>query len=198
VKGEVASVQPASPSFDSILEAAQRAIAEKGPGPLTMSAVAVAAGISRPTLYRWFPTKADLLEAVAARAEHRFDVGLQAVIDSHRVPKRRLDAALRYLMTYLDNSLMSDPISVDPAFVLGSLARSIGPHIKSLARQLDDALLEVPAVRAGNLSREQAAELFLRLAYSHYLVPNADADALLATMRDFAGIPSRRARVLTG
>jgi AcrR family transcriptional regulator len=191
-------VQTASPSVDSILEAARRAIAEKGPGPLTMSAVAAAAGISRPTLYRWFPTKADLLEAVSALEEHRFDVGLQKVIDSHRAPKRRLDAALRYLMGYLDNSLMPDPISVDPAFVLDSLARSIGPHIKSLARQLGDALLEVPAVRAGTLSREQAAELFLRLAYSHFLVPNADADALLATMRDFAGIPNRRTRALTG
>jgi AcrR family transcriptional regulator len=163
-----------------------------------MSAVAAAAGISRPTLYRWFPTKTELLDAVAARAEHRFDVGLQAVIDAHRVPKRRLDAALRYLMTYLDDSLMSDPVGVDPAFVLDSLRRSIVPHIEILARLLDDALLEVPAVRAGVLSREQAAELFLRLAYSHYLVPGADSEALLVTMRDLAGIPRRRARSLTG
>lgn len=40
--------------------------------------------------------------------------------------------------------------------------------------------------------------MFLRLAYSHYLVPHNDTDVLLATMRDFAGIPRRGARVLVG
>jgi hypothetical protein len=43
-------------------------------------------------------------------------------------------------------------------------------------------------VRSGALSREGAAELFLRLAYSHYLVPHADPDALLADLRALAGL----------
>ena len=111
-----------SPSItvDLILEAARRAIAERGPGKLTLSAVASAAGISRPTLYRWFPTKADLLAAIAAYEEERFDIGLQQVIDAHRAPRRRLDAALRYLVNYLDDSLMPDPIGIDPEYALGS------------------------------------------------------------------------------
>ncbi len=41
------------------------------------------------------------------------------------------------------------------------------------------------------MSREQAAEIFLRVAYSHYLVPNADTEELLASMRTFAGLPRR-------
>ena len=36
--------------------------------------------------------------------------------------------------------------------------------------------------------------MFLRLAYSQYLVPSPDADDLLATMRAFAGLPCRRGR----
>ena len=43
--------------------------------------MAGAAGISRPTLYRWFPTKEELLAAISAYEEERFDIGLQRVID---------------------------------------------------------------------------------------------------------------------
>ncbi len=163
-----------------------------------MSAVAVAAGISRPTLYRWFPSKTDLLTAIAAYEEAQFDIGLQVVIDAHRTPRRRLDAAVRYLVNYLDESMMPDSIGADPAFALEGLAKALKPHVEILARLLGDALDEVPAVGTGTLSREQAAEIFLRLAYSHYLVPHPDADVLLATVRDFAGLPRRAARVPAG
>jgi AcrR family transcriptional regulator len=185
-----------STTVESILEAARTAIAERGPGKLTLSAVANAAGISRPTLYRWFPTKDDLLAAMTMYEEERFDVGLQQVIDAHRAPKRRLEAALRYLMNYLDESTMPDPIGVDPEYALKSIAESLGPHIEILARLLGDALLEVPAVRAGALTPAQASELFLRMAYSHYLVPHADPEVLLAMLSDFAGISRRTARLL--
>jgi AcrR family transcriptional regulator len=189
---------PHSTTVESILEAARTAIAERGPGKLTLSAVASAAGISRPTLYRWFPTKEDLLAAITAYEEERFDIGLQQVVDAHRAPKRRLEAALRYLMNYLDESMMQDPIGVDPEYALRSMALSLETHIEILARLLGDALFEVPAVRVGALSPEQAAELFLRMAYSHYLIPHADAEVLLTMMRDFAGISRRTARLMAG
>jgi AcrR family transcriptional regulator len=180
---------------ESIVLAAREALADRGHERLTISAVATAAGISRPTVYRWFPTKSDLLAAIVAYEETQFDIGLQVVIDAHRSPRRRLDAALRYVVTYLDESMMPDPISADPAFALESLSKSLGPHVEILARLLDDALDEVPAVRSGTLSREQAAEMFLRLAYSHYLVPHRDADGLLATVRSFAGLQRRATQV---
>jgi AcrR family transcriptional regulator len=160
-----------------------------------MSAVAAAAGISRPTLYRWFPTKTELLAAVSAYEETQFDIGLQVVIDSQSTRRDQLDAALRYLVNYLDESMMPDPIGIDPAFALESIARSLEPHVDVLVRLLGDALLEVPAVRRGTLSKKQAAEVFLRLTYSHYLIPHPDTDALLATVRDFAGITRRPARI---
>ena len=33
--------------------------------------------------------------------------------------------------------------------------------------------------------------MFLRLAYSHYLVPHAEPEALLADIRGFAGLSAR-------
>ena len=174
-----------------ILAAARRCVSERGTGKLTLSAVAAEAGVSRPTLYHWFPNKALLLGALSAYEVEQFDLGLQALAGAHRSPTRRLDATLRYLVTYLDNSMGPDPIGADPAFALQSLADSLGPHVESLARVLGDALDELPTVRSGALSRQQAAEMFLRVAYSHYLVPHRDPEGLLATLRRFAGLSDR-------
>ena len=185
-------VKPAPTTSEVILAAAQRTIRGHGSERFTLSAVAEEAGVSRPTLYRWFPTKSLLLGAVAAYEVEQFDIGLHALADAHADPARRLDAALRYLVNYLDDSVGSDSIRADPAFALQGLADSLPPHVASVARVLGDALDEVPHVRHGTLTREQAAEIFLRLAYSHYLVPHRDAEELLATMRAFAGLPKLR------
>jgi TetR/AcrR family transcriptional regulator, repressor for uid operon len=180
-----------STSAELILAATRRAIAAKGPGKLTLSEVAAAAGVSRPTLYRWFPTKDDLFVALTQYERNQFDNGLQEEIEAHRSPARRLDAALRYLLTYLDESMGADPIGVDPAFALRSLNESLSAQVDTLVRLLGSALDQVPAVRTRAMSRAQAAEMFLRVAYSHFLVPNDDTEELLASMRAFAGLHRR-------
>ncbi len=181
----------ASTSAEAILQAARRVIAERGPEKFTMSAIAAAAGVSRPTLYRWFPTKDHLLEALTAYEEQLFDARLREVIEAQRTPARKLDAALRLLVTYLDGLMGPDPIGADPAFAIQSLAASLGPQSASLVRLLGGAFEAVPSVRRGHLTRDQAAELFLRMAYSHYLLPHADPEVLLANLRSFAGLSRR-------
>jgi len=178
-------------SAELILAATRSAIAAKGPGKLTLSEVASAAGVSRPTLYRWFPTKDELFTALTEYERAQFDEGLRAEIDTRRSPARRLDAALRYLLAYLDESMGPDPIGVDPAFALRSLNDSLGAQVETLVRLLGASLDQVPAVRSKEMGREQAAEMFLRVAYSHYLVPHPDTEELLACMRTFAGLPRR-------
>ena len=175
-----------------IVAAAQRVIATRGPGKLSMSAVAAEANVSRPTMYRWFPTKDLLLAAITADEVERFDAALQTVIDAHRTPARRLDAALDFVVTYLDEVMPNDPIGVDPAFALQSLADTLPSHAEVLARSLGDALETVPAVGNRALTRVEAAEMFLRIAYSHYLVPHREPVELLRILRGFAGLPRRR------
>lgn len=181
-------------SVDAILAATRRVIAERGSERFTMSAIAAEAGVSRPTLYKWFPTRVELLEALSVYEEALFGARLQEVVEAERTPARRLDAALRFLVTYLDGLMGPDPIGADPASAIQALARSLEPQKATFARLLGDAFDAVPAVRLRHLTREQAAELFLRLAYSHYLVPHDDPEVLLANMRSFAGLKEDRCR----
>jgi AcrR family transcriptional regulator len=185
----LASERPTS--VEAILEATRRVIANRGPAKFTLSAVATAAGVSRPTLYRWFPTKDDLLDALTIYEKERFGVRLQAVIDAQSTPARRLDAAVRCLVTYLDDLMGPDPIGADPAFALHSLAESLRPQTAELVRVLGSSLDAVPAVQSRRMTRAQAAEMFLRVAYSHYLFPHPEPDVLLASLRHFAGLSVR-------
>ncbi|MGI8662163.1 MAG: TetR/AcrR family transcriptional regulator [Acidimicrobiales bacterium] len=188
----MAERQAANPtSVDAILAATRRVVTECGPEGFTMSAIAEAAEVSRPTLYKWFPSKDALLEAFTEYEEELYDARLQAVVDGQRTPARKLEAAIRLLVTYLDALMGPDPIGADPGFALQSLASSLGPQTASFVRLLGDAFDEIPAVRLGRLTREQAAELLLRLAYSHYLVPHPEPEVLLANMRSFAGLSRR-------
>jgi AcrR family transcriptional regulator len=179
-----------STTAEVILAAAIRSVRRKGREKLTLSGVAAEAGVSRPTVYRWFPTKALLLAAMTAEEVEEFDVGLRTLADFHSEPAERFDAALRYIVTYLDDVLGTSAIGADPAFALQSLADSLAPHIESVARVLGDALDEIPGVRNGAMTRQQGAEMLLRIAYSHYLVPSPDPQALLRSFRAFAGLSS--------
>lgn len=185
-------------SVDAILAATRRVIAERGPERFTMSAVATAAGVSRPTLYRWFPTKDDLLTSLTVYEQELYTTRLRAAVDAETGRTRRLDAGLRCLVTYLDGLMGPDPIGADPAFALQSLGASLAPQSEAFVAILGDAMDAVPAVRLGHLSPLAAAELFLRVAYSHFLFPHADPDVLLADLHRFAGMSSRVLADATG
>jgi len=186
---KVAVMDKRTTSADAIVVAACRLLAQLGSHErLSLSAVAEAAGVSRPTLYRWFATREDLLEAISLRQEERFYEGLAAALEIETTPAERLDAALRYLVTYLDETLGTKSLMHEPGFVVRSLATSLPKQRATWARLVGDALARAPAVRAKDLSVEQAAELFLRLAYSHYLIPSPEPEVLLQCMRSMAGL----------
>src|SRR4051794_33614673 len=108
-----------------------------------MSDAATLAGVSRPTLYRYYPTKDDLLRAIARHEQRRFDEGLARAIDG-RAGEDQLDAALRYLVDFLDGHAYQQLVSIEPGFVLERMATSLPAQRKSLVRLLGDALAQTP------------------------------------------------------
>ncbi len=87
-----------------ITEAAIELHGTVGPSRTTLSAVAERAGVERRTLYRHFPTEADLFEACSS---HYFTANPWPDIDEWRAirdPRQRLERALDELYAYYERT----------------------------------------------------------------------------------------------
>ena len=87
-----------------ITEAAIELHGSVGPSRTTLSAVAKRAGVERRTLYRHFPTEADLFAACSA---HYFSANPRPEVASWRAirdPQRRLERALDELYAYYERT----------------------------------------------------------------------------------------------
>src|ERR1700689_742200 len=81
-----------SATEERILTAGLDLIGRGGVRRLGMRGVAEAAGVSRGTLYRYFPSKDHVLAAAAAYDAQRFSEGIDAVLSAAQSPEQRITA----------------------------------------------------------------------------------------------------------
>jgi len=62
---------------DRILDAARRLVLSAGARKLSLSDVASLAGVSRPTIYRYFASKEDLIDALGKQEQRRFGAAME-------------------------------------------------------------------------------------------------------------------------
>src|SRR5579875_2669320 len=120
---------------DRILEGALAALGRVGPRRLTMSDVSEKAGLSHGTVYRYFPTKEDLLAVLAEYEQDRFSEGLRAALaEDGREPT--LAAVVEYIIGYLRrHPALPLMIDVEPEFVLIFLRRQM-PVLHRITEEL--------------------------------------------------------------
>src|SRR5665213_2323782 len=81
---------------ERILGATLRLVGRRGVKRLGMQEVSEAAGVSRATLYRYFPSKDRLLDAVAVFDEHSFSEGLAGALATRQDPTERMQAFVAF------------------------------------------------------------------------------------------------------
>lgn len=85
------------------MEAGFRLFAEKGIDPVTMPETAEASGVGRPSLYRYFSTKADLVIAIGAwKWQEYLDEDMGRVPAEHRETLSAREHLELFLDTFLD------------------------------------------------------------------------------------------------
>lgn len=84
------------------MEAGFRLFAEKGIDPVTMPEIAEASGVGRPSLYRYFSTKADLVIAIGAWKWQEY---LDEVMGRVPAERRETLSAREHLELFLDTFL---------------------------------------------------------------------------------------------
>lgn len=162
-------------SRERILAATAEVLGRNGMSKLSLSEVALQAGVSRPTLYRWFSDKRELLDAFVVWERQYYE---RAVADATTdLPAcERLDAALRVIVEYQQSYPGLRMIDIEPAQVIRRLARVIPmmrQRLERLAPGPDPSLAVATAVR---------------VAISHYLVRSDDDDDFLNQLRHAARV----------
>ena len=162
-------------SRQRILAATAEVLGRNGMTKLSLSEVALHAGVSRPTLYRYFADKRELLDAFVVWERQYYE---RAVADATAdLPAcERLDAALRVIVEYQQSYPGLRMIDIEPAQVIRRLSRVIPlmrARLERLAAGPDPALAVSTAVR---------------VAISHYLVRSDDDGDFLDQLRHAARV----------
>jgi AcrR family transcriptional regulator len=165
------------PMRERILQATFKVLCRHGYGKLSLSDVAAQAGISRPTLYKFFSSKDDLLSAFGVFELQSLRADLAQAIKG-RTGRGRVDALLEFLVDFYGSYQMRGLIEIEPGLVLDQMARAL-PELVALV---------APAVRGQVADPEAVAMALVRLAVCHYLVPGYDQDRLLDQLRGVAGV----------
>jgi AcrR family transcriptional regulator len=167
---------------ERILSATLRLLGRRGVKRLGMQEVSEAAGVSRGTLYRYFPSKDRLLDAVAIFDEHTFTEGLAAALAACQDPTERMQAFVAFAFDYIRTHPARALFETEPGFVLGYLLVHLPKLEAALLDQLGDAFDSVPAVASGALSREQLVDVVVRLFASSFIIPEPDDRALVQSV----------------
>jgi AcrR family transcriptional regulator len=158
-----------------ILAATAEVLCRNGMTKLSMSEVAHQAGVSRPTLYRWFASKAELMDTFGVWERHTYDRGMGEAI-AGLTREEKLDAALRFIVEYQQSHPGVRMVDLEPGHVIGQMSQVI-----PIMRERLQRLLPGPKGAIG-------AAAAIRVAVAHYIVPGDDADDFLAQLRHAAGI----------
>jgi AcrR family transcriptional regulator len=167
---------------ERILSATLRLLGRRGVKRMGMQEVSEAAGVSRGTLYRYFPSKDRLLDAVAVFDERSFNQGLAAALAARLDQTERMHAFVAFAFDYIRMHPARALFETEPGFVLGYLLVHLPKLEAALLNQLGDAFDSVPAVASGALSREQLVDVVVRLFASSFIIPEPDDRALVQSV----------------
>jgi AcrR family transcriptional regulator len=174
--------RPFNATEDRILKAALDLIGRRGVRRLGMQEIADAAGVSRGTLYRYFPSKDHVLLRAADYDERRFSVGLDAVLALASSPEERIGAFMAYAFEFIRTHPCRPLFESESGFVMSYLLDHLPSLRAELVLRLGDALDAVPAVAAGALDREQLVDVIVRLFVASWIIPESDDARLVQSI----------------
>jgi len=174
-------------SRQAILTATLELVGEVGYGRLTIEAIAARAGVGKQTIYRWWPTKADvLLDALTAKAsvvvpepnEGSYVADLRAFLLATFTLGRdpRIVDVLRALMTHAQ---------LDPAFGERFRERFLQARRDALGALLDraEARGDLPATASkGTVADIVFGVVWYRILATRQPLDHAQAEELLALL----------------
>ncbi len=136
---------------DRILEAAEDVLRRYGPAKATVVDVARALGVSHGSVYRHFPSKAALRDAVTERWLKRVHEPLEALVRGEEPAVDRLRAWLEALMATKRAKVGSDPeLFATYSALIDDTGTVVRDHVDTLRRQAASIIAD--GVRSGEFA----------------------------------------------
>jgi AcrR family transcriptional regulator len=161
-----------------IIDAAVELITDSGWASITMSSLAVHAGVSRQTVYNEIGTKADLADAVVLDELGRFLAVVERGFDEH---PRDLQAALRAaVLAVLERAGESALLRAIVTATTGADTELLPPLTTRSSSLIDTATVVVGArldrydVTGGAARRGAVVDVLVRAVLSHVMQPSGD------------------------
>ena len=174
---------------DRILDAASRLVLSVGARKLSLSDVATLAGVSRPTIYRYFVSKEDLIDALGAQVRKRFDTAMERATTGV-TGLARWEAAIDVVVTFAEDQPPGRELDLDPGFAHEQMGRALPMITERLTMVLQQCSRE-DGFGAAAEGRDIAGAV-ARVALSHYIFPDADPTTRRREVRAAAGLPDGR------
>lgn len=157
-----------------ILDAAFHAVADFGLSRLTMEDVGSRAGLARQTLYRYFPTKDDLLLALVLREEERFLDGVRSAFAANPELDEAIEDAVTFVLRYARrHPLLDRLLETDSELLLPYLTTRAGPVV-TRAREVLEELLREKIGKGDPQDIVAAADMAVRLLISYTTTPPSE------------------------
>lgn len=157
-----------------ILDAAFECAARLGLRHTAMAEVAKGAGLSRQTVYRYFPNKHALFAALVLREDQRLADEVLAAAAAHADLRPALEAAfLTALRSLRAHPLLDRVMAAEPRELLPYLTVEANPLL-DLGTRLTEQVLQERLASASPVLIHRAAETCARVFLTYAIVPPAD------------------------
>ncbi|MBO9522869.1 MAG: helix-turn-helix transcriptional regulator [Nocardioidaceae bacterium] len=158
-----------------ILDAAQRVFEQYGARRANVEDVAKAAGISRSTLYRAYPTKEALLQAVLDREIDEFFDQLDALASGLPPREAIVECFTAGMALTREIPLLARLVETEPEIITGIGGSSNTSVILGSADRVAQTLRRSGATMPDH-ELHVVSELMLRIAYTYMLNPHGTVD----------------------
>jgi TetR/AcrR family transcriptional regulator, repressor for uid operon len=173
---------------ERILDAARQLVVQQGARRLSLTEVATLAGVSRPTVYRYFVSKEELLDALGKLEYRRFNSAMEQAV-SRVSGRERIEAAIDVVAAFLQDQPPRSLIDLEPGFVNDQMAHVLPMVTDALVAVLTQSADQDGAIHPA--SARDVAGAIARTALSHYIFPDVDANVARRQIRAAAGLPAR-------
>jgi AcrR family transcriptional regulator len=173
------TVEPVRQAFrrqvhEHALDTAQAMLVERGWDQVRFGDIAVAIGVSRPTLYAAFGNKEGLAEALVLKETDRFLTGISATLDAHAAdPAAAITAAVGFALGEADRSPVLHAILTQSSSLLPLLTTRSSPVLQAATAVLVTWFAEHVPDLDGDIAQE-GVDALVRLVVSHLVLPADD------------------------